>query len=92
MADQNSDPTALMELLTSAFDTSGKRRQCAVAKMMTELPEEIQNLVNRLLINKEISTRKIHLALTNAGAAVGRDSLSDHRTGRCRCGTGGTPQ
>ena len=92
MAEQTTDPTALMELLTAAFDRNAKRRECPVAKMLATLPEDVHTLVVRLFDNPVISTRKIHLALTNAGATVGRDALSDHRAKRCRCGTGGNPQ
>lgn len=90
MVEQNTDPTAMMDILIAAFDLSGKPKECPVAKMLTELPDEVQTLVQRLLNNKEISTRKIHRALANAGASVGRDALGDHREDRCRCSSKGT--
>lgn len=89
MGEQHTDPTAMMDMLAAAFDAVHRRKECAVIKMMAELPPELQMLIERLMKNKEISTRRIHRALINSGASIGRDAIGDHRAGRCKCPTGG---
>jgi hypothetical protein len=89
MGEQHTDPAAMMTLLAEAFDAVNRRKECAVTKMMAELPPELRSLIERLMSNNEISTRRIHRALINSGAAIGRDAIGDHRAGRCKCPTGG---
>lgn len=74
----------MMELLAAAFE-GGKRRQCSFGRMLDSLPPELRGLVERLMSNPDISTRKIHLALASAGASIGRDVIGDHREKRCIC-------
>lgn len=65
-------------------EAAGVVRPCPVAALLAGLPTETANRLARVLDGKQ-STRKIHAQLSAAGIKVGRDSLSAHRSGYCRC-------
>ena len=79
----------MMEMLADAFIPT--RSLCSFGRMLKDLTPELRSLIERLMANKEISTRKIHLALQHAGAHIGRDVIGDHRDERCVCNTGWSP-
>lgn len=80
----NADSSALFDILAAAF--APKKKECPVVKLLKSVTPEVKTMVERLMANEEISTRKIHLALSRSGASIGRDSLADHRNNRCVCG------
>lgn len=80
----NADFSTLSDILGAAF--SPKKKECPAAKMLKSVSPEVKTMIERLMANEEISTRKIHLALSRSGASIGRDSLADHRNNRCICG------
>lgn len=69
--------------------TATDRAKCPFARLIETLPEEIQQLILNLAKNTEISHRAIHNALRKAGANIARETVSDHRNGRCICTTKG---
>lgn len=73
----------MMEMLAEAFIPA--RPLCPFGRMLKDLTPELRSLIERLMANKDVSTRKIHLALQHAGAHVGRDVIGDHRDERCVC-------
>jgi hypothetical protein len=74
----------LLEALSKLKNTTNNT-VCPFTKLIQTLPAEIQNLILSLTKNPAISHRSIHQALRKAGANIARETVSDHRNGRCIC-------
>ena len=62
-----------------------KPKPCPVIQMMDEWDGETRDAFNSVLASKA-KTTDIHRELAAAGYRIGRDTLSYHRNGFCRCG------
>ena len=73
---------SLDETLDSLIVTA--RPSCPVQQLMDSLPEETNTRLQAVFASS-VSTSKIHAALGMEGYAIGRDTIGNHRHGRCRC-------
>jgi hypothetical protein len=74
---------ALKDRLGSLEATSPIRR-CSFAEfIMTLDADDAAALTN--ILSSRVPTRKIHTELQEEGYRIGRDSISNHRNGWCRC-------
>lgn len=62
------------------------QRVCTVTKLLANLDPEMSKLLQVALDNPGVSNNSIRTALLVDGIRVSRDSISDHRNGRCVCG------
>lgn len=61
---------------------------CSLAKIMQDLDEESQQILNRLLESEIVSTRSIAMELQAAGFRIERQTVAAHRSKRCTCRKG----
>jgi hypothetical protein len=61
-------------------------RVCTVAKLLAGLDPKMGELLQSALDNPGVSNNSIRTALLVDGIRMSRDSISDHRRGRCVCG------
>lgn len=83
MSDERNVMDQLADLLDDAFVP--RKQKCSFGELLENAPDKVRNALNVMLGNKEISVRKIHMLLKKSGAAIGRDTLADHRNKRCVC-------
>lgn len=83
MGEQRNPMEVLFDLLDEAF--APRKQRCSFGKLIDEAPDKISSVLNALLVNPDVSTRKIHLLLKRSGAVIGRDTLADHRNKICTC-------
>lgn len=57
---------------------------CPVRRLMDSLPADTVEKLESVF-SSGVSTTKIHSVLRMEGYAIGRDTLSYHRSGKCRC-------
>ncbi len=74
----------LKERLESLLEKKGK--PCPVIQLMTDWDKETKDAFNKVLSSKA-KTVDIHRELVASGYRIGRDTLSYHRNGFCRCGS-----
>lgn len=60
-------------------------RTCNVAKLLAEMDTDTAAAFSEVLGNLEISNNRIRAALLTDGIRMSRDTISDHRRGRCCC-------
>jgi hypothetical protein len=61
-------------------------RICTVSKLLLQLDPKMCELLQSALDNPGVSNNSIRTALMVDGIRMSRDSISDHRNGRCICG------
>lgn len=66
------------------LETSDPIRGCKVP-LVSESDPEAGEVLARLLANREISVRRIHLVLKASSVVIGTDSLYRHRNQACSC-------
>jgi hypothetical protein len=69
--------------------TEGPARKCNVARLLESLDAESSSALQVALDAQQVSNNKIRAALLTEGIRVSRDTISDHRRGRCSCAAGG---
>jgi len=74
---------ALKDRLTS-LDVKSPSRPCSFAEFISSLDPEDAQAVRDILLTR-VPTRKIHTELQEEGYRIGRDSITNHRNGWCRC-------
>lgn len=57
---------------------------CPVGKLLSEMDEDTRTAMESALQSRA-ATRAIHNELISSGIRIGRDTLSAHRNGWCRC-------
>lgn len=65
--------------------SSGGDRLCNVGKLLEEFDAETADGFRAVLGNLEVSNNRIRAALLTDGIRMSRDTISDHRRGRCCC-------
>jgi hypothetical protein len=65
--------------------STGKDRTCNVGKLLAEFDPETAASFRDVLDNLEVSNNRIRAALLTDGIRMSRDTISDHRRGRCSC-------
>ena len=60
---------------------------CPVGKLLDSLDAETKVALESALASRA-TTRSIHRELTSSGIQIGRDTLTTHRDGWCRCRAG----
>lgn len=65
--------------------SAGGDRICNVAKLINEMDGDTAASFREVLDNLEISNNRIRAALLTDGIRMSRDTISDHRRGRCCC-------
>jgi len=68
--------------------SSRSDRTCNVGKLLSEFDPETAANFRDVLANLEISNNRIRAALLTDGIRMSRDTISDHRRGRCCCPRG----
>ncbi len=63
----------------------GSRKACPAVRLASELEPEAGEYVLKLLKNRSVSIRQIHMVLKKPGFAIARESLAAHRKGSCGC-------
>jgi hypothetical protein len=85
------------EIMTNTPPNSGRaealaglvvknNRVCTVSKLLAGLDPKMCELLQSALDNPGVSNNSIRTALMVDGIRMSRDSISDHRKGRCVCG------
>jgi hypothetical protein len=80
-----SDDAALDEFTQLLNADTVTNKPCSLSRTMASLRPDVRDVMDRLLASNR-STRDIHLALQRVGFRVSRDTIGDHRVGRCTCG------
>lgn len=57
---------------------------CPVGKLLSEMDEDTR-IAMQSALDSRAATRAIHNELISSGIRIGRDTLSAHRNGWCRC-------
>ena len=64
--------------------SNGEVALCPMGRLINELDADTA-LALQTVLNGRAATRTIHNELVVAGIKIGRDSVSNHRNGWCRC-------
>ena len=67
--------------------SSGSKTPCPLGKILLDLDKETSEAL-QFALESRVATRIIHLELSGAGMKIGRDTITQHRNGWCRCGKG----
>ena len=68
----------------SSLEVASPIRPCSFAEFISTLDADDAAALTNILSSR-VTTRKIHTELQEEGYRVGRDSISNHRNGWCRC-------
>jgi hypothetical protein len=79
---------ALEDRLISLSGENNDR--CPVQRLLDSLPEDTTRLLADLLADQNMPTYRLHQALRAEGIRMARDTISNHRSGRCYCRPGGS--
>lgn len=70
--------------------SSGPARKCNVAKLLETVDGDTASALQTALDTATVSNNKIRAALLTEGIRMSRDTIGDHRRGRCSCSMGVT--
>jgi hypothetical protein len=70
--------------------SSGPARKCNVAKLLETVDSDTASALQTALDTATVSNNKIRAALLTEGLRMSRDTIGDHRRGRCSCSMGVT--
>jgi hypothetical protein len=59
-------------------------RLCSFGRFLEDSPAEFRETLETVM-RSDVSSRSIYIELTKAGVRIGRDTFTQHRTGRCIC-------
>lgn len=65
--------------------TEGPARKCNVSKLLETMDADTAGALQRALDTPQVSNNKIRAALLTEGIRMSRDTIGDHRRGRCSC-------
>jgi len=69
--------------------TDGPARRCNVSKLLESMDRETAEALQSALDTPQVSNNKIRAALLTEGIRMSRDTIGDHRRGRCSCSAQG---
>lgn len=68
----------------SKLESAARQDCCSFGKFLTELPNDTKDVMLRVLATK-ISNAELRLELAAEGHRFSRDTIGNHRTGKCIC-------
>ena len=78
-------PVSLLSAINELTQSNFERTACGIAKIKAQFTEEESSALEKLIMETEISTRKISQMLKDNNYLIGDNTIWKHRKKSCPC-------